>query len=341
IFQHSPYVIISRKEKKITKPTDLAGKTIYAAKGQGLHLLHSLLKSEGIPLDSVTIKTPLRNPSLLNDSVDAITAYRSGKPIEMEALGYGVSTIDPADYGVDFYGDVLITSKENIENNPEKIERFLAASLKGWKYALQHPDEISDYILTFPEVKERNVRKDLLMKEAKMISSLVRPDLIEIGHMNRGRWENILKVYGDLAVIPEAKRNTDLEDFLYHPEEQSFKYLKRLIVVSAVLLVIAFFFLIRNILIKLNLKKAREKVVQANLKDKISEETINTILEHAGIIIWNWNVTNGEFVAYGGEDKDDFVTKDLKSIGSFKALIHPDSVRKFDLFLNILPDNLS
>src|SRR5690606_21486480 len=130
-----------------------------------------------------------------NKDVDVITAYRSDKVVELQALGYELSTIDPADYGVDFYGDVLLTSKEKIEENPDKVERFLNASLKGWKYALENPEEISDYILTLPGVKERKLDKEFLIKEFKILKTIIRPDLVEIGHMNRGRWENILRIY--------------------------------------------------------------------------------------------------------------------------------------------------
>lgn len=340
IFQHSPYVIISRKEKKITKPTDLAGKVIVAAKGQGLLLLQALLRNEGIPLDSLKILTPLRNPSLEDTTIDAITAYKSDKPGELEAVGIETSIIDPADYGIDFYGDVIITSKEQTLSSPELVERFLSASLKGWKYALQNSSEISDYILTLPGVKKRNIDKEFLLKEAKMIHSIVRPDLVEIGHMNRGRWENILKSYEELGVIPKTKAR-NLDDFLYHPEEQSSRYVKRLVFICSVLLIIALFFLIRNILIKFTLKTEQQKLLQADIKGKISEDTINTILEHAGIILWNWNVVNSEFVAYGHENNVDFETKNLNSIEDFRTLIHPDTSKKFDLFLSLLPDNFS
>lgn len=340
IFQHSPYVIISKKEKKITKPTDLAGKNVYAAKGQGLFLLYTLLKSEGIPLSSLNIETPFRNPSLEDKGVDAITAYRSGKIVELQAMGQEISTIDPADYGVDFYGDVLLTSKEEVNQDPDKIERFLKASLNGWKYALQNPNEISEYILTLPGVKERNLDKTFLLREAEILKSIIRPDLVEIGHMNRGRWENILKVYEELGVIKNAE-NVNLDDFIYHPVEKNSKYINRLIVVSSILLIIALFFLIRYVLIKHNLRKTQEKVILANIKEKLSEETINTILDHSGIILWNWNVRNGEFIAYGGEGNKDFETKNINSVEDFKMLLHFDTFKNFEVFIDLLPDSFA
>jgi len=338
IYQHSPYVIISRKEKQITKPSDLAGKTVSAPTGQGLILLKSLLIKEGIPLDSVNIITPDRNPSLEDTEVDAITAYKLDKPEKLKALGVETSIIEPSSYGVDFYGDVLVTSKEEVDGNPERVRKFLAATLKGWEYALQHPGEVSDYILKLPGAAEGGLNKKLLLSEAENINELIRPVLVEIGHMNRERWENILKIYENQGLISETK---NLDDFLYRPEEKSSKYVKLLGVISVVLLLCALIFLGRSILIKHNLKKEKQKLVQADIKGKISEDTINTILEHAGIIFWNWNVSNSEFTAYGHDNNIHFETKDLNSIDSLKSIIHPDTSVKFNLFLSFLPDNFS
>jgi PAS domain-containing protein len=44
--------------------------------------------------------------------------------------------------------------------------------------------------------------------------SLLRPDLVEIGHMNPGRWRHIADVYADLGMI---ERDFSLGGFLYDP----------------------------------------------------------------------------------------------------------------------------
>ncbi len=338
IYQHSPYVILSRKEMEITKPSDLSGKIVSAPKGQGLILLRSLLMREGISLDSVKIITPSRNPSLENKEVDAVTSYKLDKPARLKALGIETSVIEPSNYGVDFYGDILVTSKEEINEDPKRVQQFLDATLRGWEYALEHPQEISDYILQLPGVAKRGITKELLLVEAKNIKELIRPGLVEIGHMNKGRWENILKIYASQGLISKSK---NLDDFLYRPEEEKSRYVKQLGIISIVLLLCALIFLVRSILIKHNLKKEKQKLVQADIKGKRSDEKINIILEHSGIILWNWNVATSEFTAYGHDNNRDFDTKDLNSIDDLKLLIHPDTLVKFDLFLSLLPDNFS
>jgi PAS domain-containing protein len=55
-----------------------------------------------------------------------------------------LKAIRPQVYGIDFYGDCLFTTEQEIENHPRRVQRFLEAALRGWQYAMAHPEEIID-----------------------------------------------------------------------------------------------------------------------------------------------------------------------------------------------------
>ena len=86
------------------------------------------------------------------------------------------------------------------------------ASLRGWEFAMSHTDEIIDLLLT-----EYGLTKDLdhLRYEAASIRKLMLPDLIQIGHMNPGRWRHIADTYLSLGMIDS---DYSLEGFLYTPQ---------------------------------------------------------------------------------------------------------------------------
>src|SRR5690606_706939 len=142
-------------------------------------VLRSLLQNEGIPQDSVKF-VPFNAEEFLKDTtISAIVTYKSVVPFEYAKRGYETTQIEPSDYGVDFYGDILFTSEYETINNPERVEKFKKASLKGWEYALQHPQEIIDYILLLPGVKERGVDRQMLEAEFAILEDLIRPNLVE------------------------------------------------------------------------------------------------------------------------------------------------------------------
>lgn len=59
------------------------------------------------------------------------------------------SVIWPGDYGVPFYGDVLIATDEFIEQHPDLVERFVRATLKGWQKAVEDPELAVEATLAF------------------------------------------------------------------------------------------------------------------------------------------------------------------------------------------------
>jgi hypothetical protein len=53
----------------------------------------------------------------------------------------------PRDIGYDFYGDNLFTS-ESESSTSRAGPALLQASLKGWRYAMDHPEEMINLILS-------------------------------------------------------------------------------------------------------------------------------------------------------------------------------------------------
>jgi len=85
--------------------------------------------------------------------------------------------------------------------------------LRGWEYALAHPDEIIQLILTqYSVAPVPPHRAEQLHYEAVQIGALLRPDLVQLGYMNPGRWQSIAHTYADLGM---SAKNFSLNGFLY------------------------------------------------------------------------------------------------------------------------------
>lgn len=251
IFQHSPYIIISLEKNRLNTPADLIGKKIMASKEQGWIQLQAALMKEGIRPDSFKIiEHTWNNNDLINGNADAMSGYTSVEPFQLEKLGYPTTKIYPRNYGIDFYGDLLFSTQKIVKQYPERTQKFLKASYEGWEYAMNHPSELADYILTLPGVKERNVTKDELLFEAEEMAKLILPQLVEIGHMNEGRWQHILDVHKSLNLIPQKQQ---LDGFIYIPNKISENRLLNIIfyIITGSLII-----LVLGILYGYSLKKA-------------------------------------------------------------------------------------
>ncbi|MEJ7694680.1 ABC transporter substrate-binding protein [Daejeonella sp.] len=312
IFQHSPYVFLTLADSKINTATDLAGKRIMASEDQGWPLLKALFIREGIPMNKIKIVAHNWNhQDLISGKVDAITAYSTVEPNQIRKLGYNVTLIRPIDYGIDFYGDVLFTTRSIANDEPEKVEKFNAACLKGWVYAMSHPSEMADYILTLPGVKQRGVSKEDLLNEAEEMQKLILPDLVEMGHMNPGRWQSMLDVYKQIGI---AQKTDSINGFLFADASVRkvlyFDVLLYVLGIAASLFVIA---LIWN----WQLRKIVHKKTTALQKEitfrKGTEQRLELAIQAAGLGIWEWDLVSNKtsydsnWVRALGYDPDEFL----------------------------------
>lgn len=138
IFQHSPEALIVRKDSGITSPHDMIGKRILM-RPHGHAENRAMIRKEGISEDQLTIIDHTWDINdLINGKVDISGAYITDFPFFMHKRGIA----RPITYGIDFYGDCLFTSEEKIKKQPDQVRNFLAASLHGWNYAMNHKQEI-------------------------------------------------------------------------------------------------------------------------------------------------------------------------------------------------------
>ncbi len=216
IFQHSPYVLLTRLDSGILRPEDLVGRRVMIAAGQGGTEFSAMLLRQGIAPNAIEmIAHSWNNDDLINGKADAISAYISVEPFQIRRRGVEVGMIRPVDYGIDFYGDTLFTTAAEVETDPERAAAMRRASVRGWEYAMSHVDEMVRLILALPGVAERGLTADHLRFEALQMRELILPNLIEIGHMNPQRWSQMADTYTSLGL---AGTRRSLEGFLFGPD---------------------------------------------------------------------------------------------------------------------------
>jgi PAS domain S-box-containing protein len=345
IFQHSPYTILSLKEKNIQVPSDLIGKKLMASPDQGWTELKAIFLKEGIHPDSLKLLSHTWNNSdLIDGKADAISAYISVEINQLRKMGVEPSYMLPINYGIDFYGDVLFTRKTMADADPITISKFRKASFEGWEYALSHTAEMADFILTLPGVKERGVTKDDLLVEAEAMRKLILPDLVEIGHMNEGRWRHIADVHQKLGII---SKQPDLTGFLYDGTKKvSSKYLRNTayVVIAIMLLLmvsVLYGFSLRKAVKKRTEELEKEIAQRANAQRLliISEQRLEMATVAAGLGIWDWDIKTGQ-VYFNDQWKMmlGYAPEELaNNFETFEKLLHPNEKEPL---MNLLYEHL-
>jgi len=231
--QHSAVSWIVLEKSGIKSIHDMAKKRLMTVfpLSESLELLEPF-RAEGIPPEKLNlIQTGFDLQPLIDGKIDAYDGYVTNEPYLLEEKGIPYRLIDPRTYGIDFYGDVLFTSQNELNAHPARVAAFRKASMDGWRYAMEHPEEIIDLIMQkYAPQKSR----EHLRFEAKAMWSLMQPDIIEIGHMNPGRWLRIAEVMTEHQRLVDAQM---LNRFIYNQDDYqpSLSRYVRIAVISSIM----------------------------------------------------------------------------------------------------------
>lgn len=298
IFQHSPEILLTTKESGITKPSDFKTKRI-ALSNSGMSATKAIFKQNNIHLDSLHLLSLESHPQkLLAGEVDLVDAYITDGPFHIKKAGREPVIFRPLSYGIDFYGDILFTSQQEIEKNIDRVTRFKEASEKGWIYAMDHKEEIIDLILT---KYNPDLSAEQLSYEAMAMEELLLPKLVRPGHMNEDRWRHIANTYVELGLL---KTDYALDGFLVDYKEadnqrqQLLFRLLILVVLSLITISLISFTFNRKLRKAVALRTDELSKINSNLLDEIrerkrilhslslSEERFKLLFEDAPISLW-------------------------------------------------------
>jgi len=140
-FDHSPDAVWTAKNTGIAKVTDLVGKTVGASPDDSERILFPALAAAN-GFDPATVKfvsvTATGNYAMLaSGSVDAIFDFTTGAPFVEQAVGKDNAVGIPwSSSGLDLYGLAIFCNNDTIAKRPDVVKRFLAASFKGWQFAM-------------------------------------------------------------------------------------------------------------------------------------------------------------------------------------------------------------
>lgn len=199
IFQKSPQVLIGH-DGTLTDFSDLAGKTVYTAPGSGYW---EYIKEKY----DLEVKDMAYTGSLATfiDDPNAVTqGYVTSEPHVLEQDGVNTDYLYIHDSGFETYANVIFTTEDVIKDNPELVQSFLNATIKGWEYYRDHSDEINPYL------KEKNpdLSIELMDYGAKTEEELIfGGDAIEngFGYMSDERWTMLQKELLALGIIEKEE----------------------------------------------------------------------------------------------------------------------------------------
>lgn len=203
VYADSPHALIVLEDSGITGPKDLEGKTASDAAGSSNYkLFPAYARAGGADPDKVewvfSESTALVG-LLLSGQVDAIGQFTVGAPLlAKRAAPKKIRVLHYQDApGFEIYANGIIVREDTLEKEPELVRKFVRASMKGLRDALNDPAETGRIMAEY----HRQVEPDITEGEIEMVGKIAVNDLTKehgLGYIDEGKMQKTIDLVGQV-----------------------------------------------------------------------------------------------------------------------------------------------
>lgn len=203
LFQVNPLQWIYRDTQPAIKGLDaLRGKIIgITYGGNDETIMRTLLSRAGMGESDVHLFSVRYDYTpFYRRRVDLWPVYRNTQGViisdKLQRAGEGVRFVKPADFGVTFVANSVVTSARMLKESPQLVHRFLGALLTGWKQALAV--ENRQRATTVLQKFDPHTSLEILKKQLDMTRLMIRPSpSVIIGTIDVPGWEQTERIMLD------------------------------------------------------------------------------------------------------------------------------------------------
>jgi NitT/TauT family transport system substrate-binding protein len=148
IYKLGPGAFFARADLGISTPADFAGHSVVVKGAFWQDLLEALLLGSGLTLEDVElVEGGFDMTPFIEGEVDIWAGFLTDEVVRARQAGLELVTFPHYEYGISSNPVTLYTSNEYLENNPDQVERFVRASIRGWQWAIDNPEDAVDVLI--------------------------------------------------------------------------------------------------------------------------------------------------------------------------------------------------
>jgi polar amino acid transport system substrate-binding protein len=214
-FQSSPFVLITKDIANIKSIEDFRGKKIMLTKdASDAASIRAMIMSSGVKESELEIVNHNFDfDDLLDNRVDLYAGYTTSETFILQERNIPYRVFSPKDEGFDFYSDILFTSQSELEEHPQRVEKFRDASLRGWRYAFENIEESIKLIHEKYNPAKKSI--EALRYEAEELKKLAFIDDIELGTVSE---ERIHRIYDIYKILGFARDKIEMDEFIFNKD---------------------------------------------------------------------------------------------------------------------------
>lgn len=205
IFRHNPLVVMTLAGSGIHRPEDLAGKTVGVISpnvdapwdSQFLALLKAA-DVDPAAINLVANQDYHGANEILSGRVQAASGFFwVNEAVQAELEGHQTYSIFYSDYDILTYANPIFTTGRLIQDRPDLVERFVRATLKGYRDAVEHSRDATELTRQFDDLSDEEFQLKSMHAQIPFIDT----GDASIGWMDESVWQNTQEVLLDQGII--------------------------------------------------------------------------------------------------------------------------------------------
>ncbi|WP_339258944.1 ABC transporter substrate-binding protein [Paenibacillus sp. FSL R5-0713] len=213
VVRHPLVHLLTEANGNVRSPKDLEGKTVgYSSIPLYDAMVRTMISQDGGNPDNMNLVDVGFDliPSLASGQADAIMGgFINHEQLILEKEGHAMKSINPVDYGVpDYYELVLTASEAGMEAKKEQLTRFVKAIQEGQKYVTEHPEEALNILLAH-ENETSPLDPEIETKSLAILLPLMNEEGQPFGRQEMESWENVRAWLVATEMIPESVKAED------------------------------------------------------------------------------------------------------------------------------------
>jgi len=190
VIQHNTSGFASPADKNIKSPKDFEGKT-YGSFGSPVEkaVIQSIMETQNADVNKVKFVNIGDTDffTAVQKNIDFSWIFYGWDGIEANLRGMKINMVYLNQFSkqLDYYTPVLITNETMINANSKTVEAFMAATSKGYHYAIDHPDQAAQILLKYAP----DLDKKLVIASQKWLSPRYQDDAAQWGVQKNEVWQ--------------------------------------------------------------------------------------------------------------------------------------------------------
>ena len=203
ILQHNTSAFAALADTGLSSPKDWEGKR-YGSYGLPLEppVIEGLMECAGADFSQVEFVDVGFDayPALVNRQVDFIWIFQGWDGIQAELQGVELSVVPLMGSCIpDYYTPVLIAGETTLSEQPDLVGNFLAATTRGYEYAIEHPAEAAEILLQYAPESDA----ELVRRSQAWLSPYYQAEAAQWGVQRGAVWADFAEWMNERGLLPQ------------------------------------------------------------------------------------------------------------------------------------------